>query len=217
MTFYSQNREQQFIRLEPLQKLIIRNQPCDRLRFAVPENTPIAYYQYTLKIYSAESDQELMVFLSDGVLDIDTESDLSIPYVEARKRVIIPEGSQDFILLEFQNPIAEEVIDNIIVMGNNITSDITVSKAPILFDFFEQILPTQTRVRSYGVLATSPFVPGAKLDQIITLEETSTNSTVLACEVTKAPNTESRFPLYITYRLRSLRANPAIVAPQQIP
>ena len=153
--FYSQNREAQAIRLDPQQRLIIKNQPCDRLIIKKPPSESQAFFDYTLRVFETDSDQELMVFLSDSVLEIDTESDNSIDYVEVSSFRSVAGGQPNPVRIAVSNPGTEEIIDRIFVVASTFLGDVPAQGYAMTWSMLLRGFGTQIPIGWLGARFTS--------------------------------------------------------------
>ena len=209
--FYSENRESQIIRMDPLQKIILKNQPCDRLIISRPPNEPIAFFDYTFRIISAESTQEEMILLSTSYLEVDTESDNSIDYVESDQLFTWTAVTPRIRVIAFNNMRTEEIVDQVTVVGAAPTPPFANNMSPIIWTLFERGAQTMNPIRYHGLKATSvKTLVSAEWDRVITLQETSTEDVELAIGYDSG-EIVPHFPLQLTLRLRSLRAMDAIM------
>ncbi len=76
VNFYSSRRESQTIILEPNQKILVKNQPCDRIQVTREKDFPFGLFNYVFQVYSAEQESELFDMIKRSELDITTSDPL---------------------------------------------------------------------------------------------------------------------------------------------
>ena len=210
--FYSQNREAQGIRLDPQQRLVIKNQPCDRLILTRPANESQAFFDYTLRVFETDSDQELMVFLSDSVLEIDTESDNSIAYAEGSIFRAVINGEPNPIPIGFSNPGTEEIYDRITVTGSTALATTAVTDYSLVWSLLEQGIQSGNTVRFHGSRITSfQTILTLLWDWEIIPRETSLENVNLVMGFTLQGGVLPNYPFILTARVRALRSIDAII------
>lgn len=74
VTFYIAGRESGTVTLMPLEKLEVKCQPCDRLRFSLEADATVtmALYDYTFQQVQAETEQDSVELLSRAQLEVTT-------------------------------------------------------------------------------------------------------------------------------------------------
>lgn len=214
INFYSQNRESQSIRLEPLQQVVIENQPCDRLLLSRVGSEPLAFYSYFLRIHSAESDQELMVFMSDSVLRIEAVSEASIQYIQESRVIILANVDTSFkAQLLLGDLLQETIIDEVLINGISagyVSTSIDVF-TPVQWQLIQETVPTFVLTQNYGSVITSANEPNREFDRECVIEESGTNLTHIVLQMDRSEDAEAYDPMRINYRKRTLKAIDSIV------
>ena len=153
-----------------------------------------------------------MVFLSDSVLEIDTESDNSIAYAEGTLFRSVINGLPNPIPIGFSNPGTEEIYDRITVTGSTALAAAAATDYSLVWSLLEQGIQSGNTVRFHGSRVTS-------FQTILTLlweweiipRETSLENVNLVMGFTLAAGVTASYPFILTARVRALRSIDAII------
>ncbi len=70
VNFYSEKREEQSILLEPLQKLVVKNQPADRIFFTLQTGYEFAIYDYSFQVIESQENSEAVDLMKRSEFDV---------------------------------------------------------------------------------------------------------------------------------------------------